>query len=80
MSKRNGKNRSRESRKRQRPGRRLRWKQWLIYGPLILLLTGSLGYYVLDLYQHPSMWNGILFMVAIAIGTIIVLRPKRKPR
>jgi len=52
----------------------------LIYGPLILLLTGSLGYYVFDLLQHPSLWNGILFLVAIALGTIIVLRPKIRLR
>lgn len=53
----------------------------MIYGPIVVLLVaGSLAYYVIDLYQHPSLWNGIVFAVAIVFGTVVVLWPQRKSR
>lgn len=53
----------------------------MIYGPIVVLLVaGSLAYYVIDLYQHPSLWNGIVFAVAIVFGMVVVLWPQRKSR
>lgn len=53
----------------------------MIYGPIVvLLLAGSLGYYVIDLYQHPSLWSGIVFAVVIVFGTVVVLWRKGTSR
>jgi hypothetical protein len=81
MRKRIGRNGNKDSRNRRRRGHEPRWKHWLIYGPIVVLLVaGSLAYYVIDLYQHPSLWNGIVFAVAIVFGMVVVLWPQRKSR
>jgi len=65
----------------KKTGHKPRWKHWLIYGPIVVfLVAGSLAYYVIDLYQHPSLWNGIVFAVAIVFGMLVVLWPQRKSR
>lgn len=62
----------------------MRWKDAFVCGPLIvLLLAFALGPFVLDLYEHPSLWNGIMLVVVVVIITVMVwpkLWPKRKSR
>lgn len=68
-------------RRRGRPGLKLRRKHWLIYGPLIVLaLVCNVGYYVIDLYEHPSLWNGIVYVAAAIFGTVVFLWLEGKSR
>lgn len=46
----------------------------MIYGPIVaLVLAAAVGNYVIDLYQHPSLWNGMVLVGAIVFGTTGVL-------
>ena len=58
----------------------LTWKDWLIHLPLaVFLFMGSAGYYALDLYLHPSWWNGVVF-VLVGSFIVFVLWPRKKYR
>jgi len=39
-----------------------------VFVPLVvLMLAVALGPYVLDLYEHPDIWNAIVMVVVVAI-------------
>jgi Ca2+/Na+ antiporter len=60
---------------------KLTWKDYVIYMPLALFLfLGSFGYYALDLYLHPSWWNGILLVVVTAFIGYVAWSGKRTRR
>jgi len=82
MSKKNGHRQNKEPRKqRRRWWHKLTWKDYLIYMPLALFLfLGSFGYYALDLYLHPSWWNGILFVVVTGIIVYVLWSGKKSQR
>ena len=84
MSKRIGRNRGKDKRKRTHVFLKVRFRDVLIYGPLIvLLLAFTLGPHLLDLYEHPDLWNGIVLVLAVAFVTVIIwpkLFPKKKSR
>lgn len=84
MSNRNGRNRKLDRRKRRRVGLKVRWRDVFRYGPLILLfLAFTFGPYVLHLYQHPSLWNGVVLVLAVVLVTGLMwpkLFPKKQSR
>lgn len=81
MSNQTRRRRIKDSRKRLLRRSRLSWKQSLIYGPIVaLVLTAAVGNYVIDLYQHPSLWNGMVLVVVIGFGTALVAWPKSRSR
>jgi energy-converting hydrogenase Eha subunit G len=84
----NRKKPTRERSKRTQPATRLlRWKQLGIRGVIVLALCFlTVGYYVIDLFVHPSLWNTFVFLAMVGfIGFIVYSnitwsRSKRKRR
>lgn len=64
--------------RRRRWWHKLTWKDYVIYMPLALFLfMGSFGYYAIDLYLHPCLWNGVAFAVVTAFLVYIFWARKK---
>lgn len=81
MSRTDRRKRKKKLHKRRRPWwRKLTWTDYLIYMPFALFLfLGSFGYYAIDLYLHPCLWNGVVF-VAVTAFLAYVFWPRKKSR
>ncbi len=60
--------------------RRMTWPQFLLSVVFVFTaMTLSIGYYVVDLFLHPSIWNTFVFLVAIGfVGVILCTNAKYK--
>ena len=48
--------------------------------PLALFIfMGSFGYYALELYLHPCLWNGVVYVVVTSF-LVFIFWPKKKSR
>ena len=55
-------------------GRRVNWFRLVLGGALVLLIvTLGIGYYVVDVFVHPSLWNTFVFVAMIAFTVIVIV-------
>lgn len=90
MSNRIGQDRNKDRPDRRQVGLKVRWRELFIYGPLVVLLWAfALGPFLLDLYEHPDLWNAIVLLAVVFVTVIIwpklwpkknKLWPKRRSR